>query len=235
MLGQPEPSGDPVARIEDTLDEMVLKAKEEAEMALMEEDPMAEPEKSMILMVDVSGSMGSSTASGETRMQAATRNMLKVFDDYVNDGDSVSFIAFSHKVNVVFPITVIQGHNRAKLREKAQKACTAGGGTAMYDALIEASKLMKKADQESPRWMICLTDGADQHSKTNLGNAHAQLKLEGDSGVDMVIVGIELTPQVIAPCERLATMSDKSLFINAAKDMNALDEAFEAVAELICD
>jgi len=76
-----------------------------------------------------------------------------------------------------------------------------------------------------------LTDGADQHSKNALDKALGALK---HSGLDLVIVGVELHDRVGQDCERLATATDKSMFINA-KDLNALDEAFEAVAELICD
>jgi uncharacterized protein YegL len=222
-LRVPEPSSNPLARIEGLLDEMVMKAKEEAEMALMDEDPQAEPEKTVIFCLDVSGSMGGS------RIASAKQNMLKIYDDYINDGDSVSFVAFNHKAQVVFPLTVIQGNNRASLRERAAKACVAGGGTAFFDALLDAEQMMKKADEATPRWIMALTDGADQHSKNPLQKALDALK---KSKLDVVIVGCELRDG--RDCEKLVTASDKSIFINAT-DLAALDEAFEAVAELICD
>jgi Mg-chelatase subunit ChlD len=221
-----EPNPDAMAHIKEVLEEMVMKAKEEAEMALMEEDPMAEPEKTVIFCLDVSGSMGGS------RIESARVNMLKIYDDYINDGDSVSFVAFNHKSNVVFPLTTIQANNRAKLRERASSACKAGGGTAFFDALIDASNMMSKADKESPRWIMALTDGADQHSKKSLSLALEEMTKEN---LDLVIVGVELYDAVSGDCEKLAKgTSDKSIFINAT-DLNALDEAFEAVAELICD
>jgi Mg-chelatase subunit ChlD len=224
-LGVPEPSSNPMARIEEVLDDMVMKAKEEAEMALMDEDPHAEPEKNVIICLDVSGSMGGA------RIESAKQNMLKIYDQYINDGDQLSFVAFNHQANVIFPMTTIQGNNRNTWREAASRACKAGGGTAFYDALINASAMMKSADKDMPRWIIALTDGADQHSKNTLEKALGDMKA---AGLDLVIVGVELRDNVQAPCEKLATASDKSVFINAT-DLNALDEAFEAVAELICD
>jgi Mg-chelatase subunit ChlD len=194
-------------------------------MALMEEDPMAEPEKTVIFCFDVSGSM-----SGN-RIESARQNMLKIYDEYVNDMDTVSFIAFNHKSNVVFKPTTIQAKNRPKLREVASSACQAGGGTAFYDALSDAAGMMNSADKNSPRWIIALTDGADQHSKLSLDKALGELR---KSGVDLIIVGVELRNDVGQNCEKLATASDKSMFINAT-DLNELEEAFEAVAELICD
>jgi Mg-chelatase subunit ChlD len=164
-------------------------------------------------------------------MESARQNMLKIYDEYINDGDTVSFVAFNHRPEIVFKTTMIQGNNRAKLRDSAANACKAGGGTAFFDALIDAGKMMAKADKEAPRWIIALTDGADQHSKNRMEKALEELKA---SAVDLVIVGVELNQAVEGPCQKLATASDKSLFINA-NDMNALDEAFEAVAELICD
>jgi len=98
----------------------------------MGEDPMAEPEKTVIFCLDVSGSMGGN------RIVSARQNMLKIFDEYINDGDSVSFVAFNHKSQVVFPLTTIQANNRPKLREQASAACVAGGGTAFFDALLDA-------------------------------------------------------------------------------------------------
>jgi Mg-chelatase subunit ChlD len=205
-------------------------------MALMEEDPMAEPEKTVIFCCDISGSMGGS------RIASARTNMLKIYDEYINDGDSVSFVAFNHKSQIVFPLTTIQGNNRASLRTKAANACVAGGGTAFFDALLDADQMIKKAewadwyagrttDKDSPRWIMALTDGADQHSKNTLKTALDALQ---KSGLDLVIVGVELGKGVGQDCEKLATASDKSMFVNAT-DLDALDEAFEAVAELICD
>jgi Mg-chelatase subunit ChlD len=187
---------------------------------------MAEPEKTVIFCLDVSGSMSGS------RIESARTNMLKIYDDYINDGDSVSFVAFNHKAQVVFPLTTIQGNNRATLRQKASDACKAGGGTAFFDALYDASLMMKKADKESPRWIMALTDGADQHSKKASATSVQAMKAEN---VDLVVVGVELRADVGSVCEGLTKgTSDKSMFINAT-DLNALDEAFEAVAELICD
>merc|ERR1711907_677490 len=113
--------------------------------------------KSVVFTVDVSGSMRGS------RIERARDNLLKIFDEYIEDEDQLSMITFDHCTVEIFPLQEV-GERRDRLRQEASDACRVSGGTAFYDALIQSSQSFKNGLPDSQQWIIALTDGADQSS-----------------------------------------------------------------------
>merc|ERR1712216_640781 len=180
-------------------------------------------------MGDVSGSMTG------PRIEKARVNLLKIFDEYIEDEDQMAMITFSHQTQVHFELQEV-GAKRGALRQKAEQACKVKGGTAFYDALITTTEILEKqaGDSKNPQWIVSLTDGYDQHSKHSIDDALAKIR-QSPGAPNLIIVGIQLDSYVKPLMQKLSTATDKSVFIDASGGLEALDDAFMQVAELICE
>jgi len=226
QLGVPLPAlASPHDRIDRILEYQVQQAKEEIESSFKTSNENSA--KSVVFTVDVSGSMHGA------RIARARDNLLKIFDEYIEDEDQLSMITFNHSTAEIFPLQEV-GMSRDRLRREASDACHVGGGTAFYDALIKSSQSLKDVVPESQQWIIALTDGADGGSRNTLDQALAQV--QGSPGKpNLIIVGIELQSNIKPLMEKLTTATESSVFIDASGGLQSLDEAFQQVAELICE
>jgi Mg-chelatase subunit ChlD len=227
QLGRPFPTfAAPDARIRLLLGQQVRQASEDAAPRRTLESPSTE--KSVAFTVDVSGSM-----SGP-RINKARENLLKILDEYMEDEDRLTMITFDHQTHVQFELQEV-GASRAALRLKAERACQVKGGTAFYDALIETTRLLEsQRHSDSPQWIVSLTDGHDQHSKSSLDTALARIQ-ESRGKPNLIIVGIQLVDPIKPLMRKLCTATESSIFIDASGSLEALDDAFMQVAELICE
>merc|ERR1711959_345040 len=101
-------------------------------------------------------------------MSKAKENLLKIFDQYMDDDDSLSMVTFARQTCTIFEPQCIGG-NRQALRRKAADACVASGTTSFYDALIASVGMISKAPSDAQRkWIIALTDGEDTTSQHSL-------------------------------------------------------------------
>lgn len=220
----------PDARINLVLGEQVRRANEDAAARpSLDSKSVAGTEKSVAFTVDVSGSMQG------PRIQKARENLLKIFDEYIEDEDELAMITFDHRTQVHFELQEV-GENRQTLRCKAEQACKVNGGTAFYDALIQTTQILEAEakDSKKPKWIVSLTDGQDQHSRHSIDDALAKIR-QSPGKPNLIVVGIQLTPSVKQIIQKLGTATEKSVFIDASGGLEALDDAFVKVAELICE
>jgi Mg-chelatase subunit ChlD len=220
----------PDARINLVLGEQVRRANEDAAARpSLDSKSVAGTEKSVAFTVDVSGSMQG------PRIQKARENLLKIFDEYIEDEDELAMITFDHRTQVHFELQEV-GENRQTLRGKAEQACKVNGGTAFYDALIQTTQILEAEakDSKKPKWIVSLTDGQDQHSRHSIDDALAKIR-QSPGKPNLIVVGIQLTPSVKQIIQKLGTATEKSVFIDASGGLEALDDAFVKVAELICE
>jgi len=226
QIGMPVPAvNSPHDRIDRILEYQVQQAKDETGSLLKANDENSA--KSVVFTVDVSGSMRGS------RIERARDNLLKIFDEYIEDEDQLSMITFDHNTHEIFPLQEV-GRSRDRLRREASDACRVKGGTAFYDALIKSSQNLQDGLAESQQWIIAITDGADQHSSNTLEQALATLQASPGKP-NLIVVGIELEKRLKQHMEKLATATESSVFIDASGGLQSLDEAFQQVAELICE
>jgi len=226
QLGVPLPAlASPHDRIDRILQYQVQQAKDETSSTLKTNNENSA--KSVVFTVDVSGSMRG------PRIERARDNLLKIFDEYIEDEDHLSMITFDHSTTEIFPLQEV-GASRERLRREASDACHVQGGTAFYDALIKSSQSFKDGLPESQQWIIAITDGADQHSKKTLEQALTEVQASPGKP-NLIIVGIELGSSIKPKMEKLATATESSVFIDASGGLQSLDEAFQQVAELICE
>merc|ERR1712054_427012 len=195
-MGMPVPAvNSPHDRIDRILEYQVQQAKDETGSLLKANDENSA--KSVVFTVDVSGSMRGS------RIERARDNLLKIFDEYIEDEDQLSMITFDHNTHEIFPLQEV-GRSRDRLRREASDACRVKGGTAFYDALIKSSQSFTGSLPENQQWIIAITDGADQHSRNSLEQALA--KVQASPGEpNLIIVGIELQSNIKPRMEKLTT------------------------------
>jgi len=227
-LGASAELGAPQARIQRVLQAQVRAAKEEAESELIAGKAGNDSGKSVVFVLDCSYSMNQNN-----RMDKARENLLEVFNQYMEDNDMISLVTFAEDVKTEFELQDV-GVRRDGLRSILAGACKPRGYTAFYDALIVSEQNLAKARPAGQKWIIALTDGEDGDSKHSLENALGKLQTSVTQP-DLIIIGIQLQDQVKILMERLATASENSIFIDASGNISALDDAFEEVAELICE
>jgi Mg-chelatase subunit ChlD len=230
-LGRVVPSlSTPHERISKFLKEQVARAKAEGETVLQERGAASGGQKSVVFCVDTSGSMRG------PRIEKARKNILSIFDQYVEDEDHVSLVTFSHSLQTRFELQEVAADKRPRLRTMTDGACSsAGGGTAFWDALVSCVGNLKPSPPGNQQWIVALTDGMDQHSKRHsMKSAKAAIQAAAGSP-DLIVIGIQLEQSVKPALESLCDATDKSIFIDASGDLASLDEAFQQVAEMICD
>jgi Mg-chelatase subunit ChlD len=228
QLGQSSVLPAPAARLQQLLGQQVQQANDDVVYKTREAQKTA-GSKSVVFTVDVSGSMRG------PRIEKARENLLKIFDDYIEDADELAMITFDHATSVQFELQEV-GSNRETLRHTAERACKVAGGTAFYDALINTVRVLESrgARSRNQQWIISLTDGVDQHSQNSIDQALRTIQAS-EGKPNLIIVGIQLANQVKPLMEKLATATDMSIFIDASGGLESLDDAFQQVAELICE
>merc|ERR1719336_2303531 len=117
----------PKARIQQFLGYQVQQANTDAACKPQGPPKTDAAGKTVAFTVDVSGSMRGA------RIEKARENLLKIFDDYIEDEDQLAMLTFDHKVTVQFDMQAVAA-NREALRRIAENACQVAGGTAFYDA-----------------------------------------------------------------------------------------------------
>jgi Mg-chelatase subunit ChlD len=211
-----------------------------AELAIKREDDDESSGKSVLFCIDVSGSMmrqiRSPSQSGRppSRLDKARENCLKIFDEYLDESDEVCLVTFDSKVQVDVPLKHVGG-NQAQLRgELDGKLKHTRGTTQFFDALCASEKVLRSGKPGVKQWIVALTDGATSGDSATMQDAMNQLR-ESPGKPDLIVVGVDLERNYIPVMNELATVTPTSLFIDASGGVQALDEAFEQVAEMICD
>ena len=110
----------------------------------------------------------------------------------------------------------------------------ADGGTSMFNALCESMSFMKSSKNPSDSWIVCLTDGASD--KGRLKELRSAI-CASPPNLHILLIGINLHHQYQADlqqmCSKYNSMETKGAFIPSEANVNALDDAFGAVAARI--
>jgi len=196
--------------------------------------------KSVLFCIDVSGSMSArmqvrnSQSQCLSRLDKARENCLKIFDEYLDESDEVCLLTFDHQVQVDVPLKDCSG-SRAQIRgELDAKLRRTRGMTKFFDALCASEEVLRSGKPGVKQWIVALTDGATSGDSNNMQNTIK--KLQASPGKpDLIVVGVDLDRNYIPVMNELTSVTPTSLFIDASGGVQALDEAFEQVAEMICD
>jgi Ca-activated chloride channel family protein len=118
----------------------------------------------IFLVLDVSGSM-----QGE-KMTSAKKGTAQFIRTMEKD-DQVAVMAFSDKPRLVKPIASVREAGESLAAQV--EGLFADGGTAMYDATVEALETIEKAKKDDPSRLygiVLLSDGKDTSSKRTLSD-----------------------------------------------------------------
>jgi Mg-chelatase subunit ChlD len=215
-----------------------------AELAVQHEEDSEGDGKSVLFCIDVSGSMSWQIKSSSqpslrgprppSRLDKARENCLKIFDEYLEDSDEVCLVTFDSHVQVDVPLKHVGG-SQAQLRgELDAKLRSTRGTTQFFDALCASEKVLRSGKPGVKQWIVALTDGATANDSATIHDTINQLRASPGKP-DLIVVGVDLDRNYIPVLNQLAEVTPASLFIDASGGVQALDEAFEQVAEMICD
>ena len=119
--------------------------------------------KSVTFVIDYSGSM-----QAQQRIKAAVTGAREILRSQVNPQDAVSIIIFNTTYREVLPLTLKGEYSEDE--SPVVRALDAlkypNYATAFYDALGRALEELNKIESSEHRWIIALSDGQDNSSKT---------------------------------------------------------------------
>jgi VWFA-related protein len=129
---------------------------------------------SVVVLFDKSGSM-----AGDKLMHA--KDAIVNFVGALARQDETLVIAFSHELG--------QFGLDAKIIQRETKGLRSGGGTRLYDAVLEAAKAITTSGRKEKRAILILSDGEDAASRASLDDAvEAVTRAE----VPVYAIGIEM-------------------------------------------
>ncbi|MCL2747280.1 MAG: VWA domain-containing protein [Oscillospiraceae bacterium] len=166
-----------------------------------------------VFIADISGSMG-----GAPIMQLK-QSLLKA-STYIDSNTQIGLVTFSENVNIALPIAPFDINQRS-LFAGAVADMTEGGATAMFDAIVVASKMLQDAKAENPNaktLLFVLTDG-----ETNVGATLNDTRA--------MISGLKTPIYTIGYNEGSSILPELSL-INEAASINA--DTDDVVYQLQC-
>ena len=158
-----------------------------------------------VFVADISGSMEGSPL---LKLKASLNRAATFIDSNTNIG----LITFSDNVNIALPIAKFD-NNQKSYFSNAVRSMQAGGGTAMFDAVVVAQKMLIDAQERNPNtklMLFVLTDG-----ETNRGYSFRDIEnVTRSLRIPVYTIGYN------ADIEELEKLSD----INEAKTINAETE-----------
>lgn len=176
-------------------------------------DALAAEELEVALVIDTSGSMiGTPLAAAKTAAQA--------FISQLPASVPVSIIGFGASPTVVSPRSTNRASQLAAIR-----ALTAGGQTALYDALRTALTQLQQPGAGARQMAVLLTDGGDTASTATLdATADAMAKAR------VPLFAVELKTNESSPAALARLTSTSGGRVVPAADPSALAGAFDDVA-----
>ncbi|NPV87149.1 MAG: VWA domain-containing protein [Anaerolineae bacterium] len=169
-----------------------------------------------LLVMDVSGSM-----MHAQKLESA-KKVAKEYIAQMRPEDRAGLISFHTQVSLVQEVTTDRD-----LLSKAVDSLSARGDTAMYDALIEAVRILEPL--EGRKAIIVLTDGIDNRSRYSADDVINNI---GSSGLSISTVGLGEYSQTTAPQWSIDEKALKDLaqraggFYGYAKDYRALHDIY---------
>jgi hypothetical protein len=204
---------------------------------------MVEIPKVVVFCLDWSASMMSQdTGTKFTRFGICLDRVKAILREQVREQDLVGVVGFGANYQTVIPPTQKgQQHDRIQSQIDCLKPNLAGG-TCFFDAVAHTLTMMtstEHAPPESPRWLLCLTDGDDLGSKKENENGEIVTRMleAGVTNLNMIMITVgrlkEKNIRVIEGwIDRVSSHGGFGRHLNE-KDAVSIGKAFEVVAEVL--
>ena len=135
---------------------------------------MQQPPVSVVVVIDVSGSMAQSEGR-YTKVQLAAEGAVRIAEQ-LRDFDEITVIPFDSEAQGV--IGPLPGSQRAEVIERAGRIGAEGGGILAFEALTEAARVVRASDKPI-RHIFTITDGSDTVSQAGAIELASELRAEG--------------------------------------------------------
>lgn len=215
-------------------EEMLKDLKEKLKEEQKKNSPAAGP-KAVHFVLDASGSMAG------TRLATCKTAIHNILDNYIDDKDTVGFLAFAHYSKDIFPLQLKVQHNVRTVQQlhRHVDSVETFGRTAFYDAVKQGlGQLGPAVDPGIPKWLVALTDGADTDSSSSSASAaEGLIRATPNMNVAVITVG-DLPHQTIGVVNRWVQAAQSAGCTGVhvpASDADKIREAFESIAEMMAD
>lgn len=179
----------------------------------------------ILIVIDVSGSMQRDNKITQARQAALA------FLDNTEATNRVGLAVFSDNYRVVVPIDVLE--NNIVTLQNAINGLEAEGGTALYSAVVESTKLMEGlGDSDRIRAVVFLSDGEDTASAAdvNLNAATDAIELSYNSRNPVIFIPVGYGSLSSDLQRVLDSLGDASNTQWIAGDPNTINELLELIS-----
>lgn len=150
----------------------------------------------VIVALDTSGSMGD-----EDKLEFAKRGLVK-FVEKAAPQDRLGLVQFSSDTKVLVPLTPMTPANRTALADRV-RGLYPDGGTAVYDATLQAYQAAQSGKADHIKAVVVLTDGLDRDSQRSLAQVLKTLSADDEARdhpvrVFTISYGSDADPTVLA-------------------------------------
>ena len=190
----------------------VLEGNKAVEQFTVRSNANAEP-VAATLLVDTSSSVGGDGAL------TASKQAADAFIDKMNANDTAALISFNDQAQVVQSFT----NDKTKLKA-AVDGLKSGGSRAQFDAISQAAAQQGSA-QAARRAIILVTDGADNASKIQMGDA---IKAANDSKTPVFTIGVGTSLNKSVLDTIASSTSAQAIYVSSA---DQITQIFRNVSE----
>ena len=188
------------------------------------EELIGKKNKDIVLVLDYSQSMGEAK-----RINMVVSGILRLFDKYIQANDRVGFIRFNNNCDAVFSLTE-KKRNTVFMRKNIEDSIKPSGGTALYNAIYEAMKMLGKIEElNNMKWIVVLVDGDDDESRIKYDQLAKRLPT---SNSNLIIIGLELEESVKNRFKNLCKQTLNGLYVESSSN-DDLGHAFQIVSDII--
>ena len=165
----------------------------------------------LVLVMDTSGSM---TGSKITGLKAAA----KKFVEQMNENDYLTLLPFNRLPRTVLAFERVGDSRTVALQDI--DALEASGGTALYDAIAEAStNIASSTSKQRSNLIVVLTDGLDTNSTLKYGPTLIQQATDNETSLYTIAYGDDADSKTLSD---LATQSNGSFYKGNEADIGAI-------------
>lgn len=187
--------------------------------------------KAMMFVLDLSFSM-----DADSRLPTCKKSLSAILTENVDGADRVGLVTFADNVSVDLRLQVAGVENSAsrKAMLKTVNSLRTRGMTAFYSAVHRGAMELAKelsAEPRTPKWLIALTDGADNRSQP--GHAAQAVKVISETpnlNVALITVGDGIDMKVCQTFLDAATNAGNISMLVRASNQQEISKAFETVS-----
>jgi Mg-chelatase subunit ChlD len=218
-------NGEPVKTVDGDFEIEVYEQGKLVTKVLLPRTPVKKQELSVVLAVDISGSM--SEGEGDQRRMDQAKAAAKVFFSKLPADAEAGLILFDDQIRRVEPMS----KDRDKLLQAVEQAEPLGG-TAYLDACLKALAMLKNVPSDRERVIVVMTDGMDLHSKAKLKDV-IQAAQQAKVKIFTVGIGKPGQPQNVTSVLVLDRSGSMMLKAKADAEMSKLEALRVAAKEFV--